>query len=226
MPFTAQSLVDQLQVLIPGVTDSEALSYVNRSYKWLLGKAEIKAEPLEIAVTQNQQAYDISNDILSIETVLWVTGVDDQSRYTGTELKFQPDSQRINLDYGTPDSYSIDNSRQSTAATTDSKAQILLYPTPSGAVSGGYPKIVIYTSVYRALSLSDSVSNAVQFEDALLARAKQLLFEDYAPGEKSEYWKAKANEYLRETLDIVNRRQDGLGETYIPSISYSRRTAQ
>lgn len=225
MPFTAQTIVDQLQVLIPGVTDAEALGYVNRAYKWLLGSTDIKTEPLEIASVQYQQGYDLSNDILRTDKVLWVTGVDDQSRYTGDELTFTPDKEFINVSYGTPTDYSFYNSRQSSAATTDSKAQIWLYPIPDIDPDGGYPKIVIYGAVYRALTLTDSLSNAVQFEDAILARSKQLLFDDYDPS-KSDYWEQKAAKYLRETLDTLNKRQDGLGENLIPTISYSRRTAQ
>lgn len=225
MPFTAQTIVDQLQVLIPGVTDAEALGYVNRAYKWLLGSTDIKTEPLEIASVQNQQGYDLSNDLLRTDTVLWVTGEDAQTRYTGDELTFTPDKEFINPAYGTPTNYSFHNVRQSSAATTDSKAQIWLYPIPDTSPSGGLPKIVIYGAVYRALSLSDSLSNAVQFEDALLARAKQLLCDDYFPKD-SEHWEQKAAKYLRETLDNLNKRQDGLGENLIPTISYSRRTAQ
>jgi len=225
MPFTAQTIVDQIQVLIPGVTDAEALGYVNRAYKWLLGSTDIKTEPLEIASVQYQQGYDLSNDILRTDRVLWVTGVDAQSRYTGDELTFTPDKEVINVSYGTPTDYSFHNVRQSNAATADSKAQIWLYPIPDTDPDGGLPKIVIYGTVYRALALTDYVSNAVQFEDAILCRSKMLLFDDYDPS-KSDYWEQKAAKYLRETLDNLNKRQDGLGENLIPTTSFRRRTAQ
>lgn len=228
MPFTAQSLVDQLQVLIPGVTDAEALTYVNRAYKWLLGAADIKTEPLTLTVVSDQQAYDISDDLLYIDKVVWVTGLDSSSRNEGYELEFTPDNTFLNVPTGTtPAYYSIYNSRQSAATTTDSKTQLWISPVYDGTPSGGYPAIKIYGTVYRALTLSPStaISTAVQFEDAIISRAKQLLFEDYDPS-KADFWRERANTYLQETLGSLNKRKDGQGMTLISSVSASRRVAK
>jgi len=228
MPFTAQSLVNQVRVLIPGLTESEVLAYVNRAYKWLLHEADIKTEPLSIAAVANTQGYDLSADLLKIDRVLWVTELDDNSRYVGTELK------KIDGDYtgyfanvssGTPTSYFLYNSANATAATTDSEAQIWTDIVYNGTPSGGYPKIIIYGTVYRALTLSDSLSNAVQFEDAVLSRVKHLAFLDYKP-ETADFWEMDSRKKLNETLSSLSRRVDGEEPTALPSFISRRRTAR
>lgn len=229
MAFTAQSLVDQVRVLYPGLTNTEVLGYVNRAYKWLLVNSDIKTEPLEISAANETQGYDLSADLLSVDRVLWVTGVDSESsRYVGDELRrIDGDNSRYfqNPSYGTPTGYFFYNKRQANAATADAKAQIWTDIVYNGTPAGGYPLIVIYGTVYRALALTDYVSNAVQFEDALICRGKHLLCLDYFPGEQAEMWKRESREKLTETLESLARREDGNGQTVLPRMSFNRRSA-
>lgn len=227
---TKQNVIDIFLRRHPDASN-QAAEYFERAYRWAVLNLPIQRAAKTIDLTSDDWKYDLpAGEIVEIEQVLYVTGVDSEGDYEGSILD-ETTIERMtalaeesisNLAEGAvPGRFALVNVQD----TTTGKPQIWIWPRYNGTPDAGYPKLVIWGRWYVALAAtSTNLPAGIPDETLIVAKMNQFYLEDSPDVEEGAIAaEAEADRKLRQAQSFHRNRSSQDHWVLAPSALISMR---
>lgn len=197
--MTAQTLVDRIRRNFSGLTEAEALEYLQEAHTHILGQIRLNIETVSISLTADTREYALDNDILRVWNAMYLTSATQGFQLVPTHVD--------RLD-STTHRWRIQGSSQPREWYVE-ESNLGLYPTPDTTTSGSYPAVSLEVTRDQTLSISGTPTTIPEFArrpHAWVAEACRwvaLAKKDY---ERSQFFTQLAQSELAQlSRDVVGR---------------------
>lgn len=151
--MNAQDLVDKTIRTFKGVTEDQALEYLQEVHTHILSNVRLNIETITINLTSGTGEYAIDDDILRVWTARYLVSATSQDVLNPTHVdELNKNHRDWKVDSAsTPNLYYVEGSN------------LGLYPVPDTTTSGGYPVVKCEVTRDQTLSISGTPTVIPEF---------------------------------------------------------------
>jgi hypothetical protein len=211
MADTKDTIVAKFRRQFPECASDDGRVLFDEAYKFLLRRLGMRRTYVEINLTAGTPDYDLSDTVLTVEDVWYLTDVSENAQ-VGVQLEAsrfdalvsQEAGWRYPETTGVPRRYAVQSRPDEVF---NSKSVIRLDPAPAVTTASGVPVVRVFGTKYNAmLEGDDQIGEDWLDASPIVEEMKRRYARDYYPDQEG-FYRTSRDQACEDQLDFVKGRQ-------------------